>query len=143
MTRPRRPRRVTAEEIAVPQWNLVDDFFEGMGRAGADLVSYRPAHPLEPPRPARDWRALHPAPQAPEPPVLRHLYIYPRISGEAPWGCCYGSPMGEGSEDTAVPAVDPAEARLSPEELKLTPGEPDTVADVAKLQEERRHPRPA
>jgi hypothetical protein len=46
--------------------------------------------------------------------------------------------MGEGSEDTAVPPVDPAEARLHPEQIDVTPGEPDT-ADVARLQEERRY----
>jgi hypothetical protein len=46
--------------------------------------------------------------------------------------------MGEGSEDTAVPEVDPAEARLHPEELELTPGEPD-AQDVARLTEERRY----
>jgi hypothetical protein len=130
---------VTAEDIAVPQWNIVEDFFEAVGQAAADFVSYRPAGPLEPPpQPPRDWRALHPEPPTQPPPTRRHIYIYPRIGGDAPWGCANCSPMGEGSEDTAVPPVDPAEARLRPEDLELTPGEPDT-ADVARLQEERRY----
>jgi hypothetical protein len=123
---------VTVEDIAVPRWNVVDDFLEGLGRAAADVV------PSQPPRPPRDWRALHPEPPTQPPPLRRHIYIYPWIGGAPPWGCANCSPMGEGSEDTAVPEVDPAEARLHPEELELTPGEPD-AQDVARLTEERRY----
>jgi hypothetical protein len=137
MTRPRRRRQETVEEIAVPSWNLVDDFFEGMGRAAVDFLHYERLGPAEPPRPVRDWRALHPPPQAPPRPEHRGaIYIYPRINGDAPWGCDNCSPMGEGSEDTAVPLLDPAEARLHPEERELTPGEPD-AAEVARLQRKR------
>jgi hypothetical protein len=138
MTRPRRRPRETAADIAVPSWDIVGDFCEAIGRAGADLTSYQPAGPPRPPPRPRDWRALHPPPR-PEPRRVRGLiYIYPWIGGDPPWGCAPCSPMGEGSEDTAVPPVDPAEARLHPEQIDVTPGEPDT-ADVARLQEERRY----
>jgi hypothetical protein len=138
MTRPRRRPRETVEDIAVPNWDVVAEFLEGIGRAGADLTSYEPAGPPEPPQRPRDWRALHPPPQPQPRAVRRVIYIYPRINGDAPWGCANCSPMGEGSEDTAVPPVDPAEARLHPEQIDVTPGEPD-LAEVARLQEERRY----
>jgi hypothetical protein len=129
---------MTAEQIAVPDWNIVEEFFEAIGEAAADFVSYAPAGPPEPPERPRDWRALHPPPSPEPPPARRHIYIYPHINGDAPWGCANCSPMGEGSEDTAVPPVDPAEARLHPELIDVTPGEPDP-AEVARLQEERRY----
>jgi hypothetical protein len=127
---------VTVEDIAVPSWNLVDEFMEGLGHAAADFGSAGPPSP--PPRPPRDWRALHPPPPTQPPRSRGYIYIYPWIGTPPAWGCARCSPMGEGSEDTAVPEVDPAEARLHPEELDLTPGEPDT-ADVAKLQRELRY----
>jgi hypothetical protein len=131
MTRPRRQLRETVADVAVPSWNIVDDFMEAIGRAAADFGSHERA---EPPRPPRDWRALHPPPP-PEPKrVHGFIYIYPSIGEPPPWGCARCSPMGEGSEDTAVPEVDPAEARLHPEQLDVAPGEPD----VREVQRERR-----
>ncbi|GAA1825204.1 hypothetical protein GCM10009835_52410 [Planosporangium flavigriseum] len=126
---------MTVEDVAVPRWNFIDEFMEALGHAAADAGPHVPP----PPRPARDWRALHPPPPPPEPPRPRgFIYIYPRIGEPPPWGCAACSPMGEGSEDTAVPAIDPAEARLHPEQLDVAPGEPD----LREVQRERR-PRPA
>jgi hypothetical protein len=128
---------VTAEDIAVPRWNIVDDFMEGLGRAAVAAVP-RPVTRAEPPRPPRDWHALHPEPPAEPPPRRGYIYIYPWISGILPWGCAPRGPMGEGSEDTAVPPVDPAEARLCPEQLDLAVALSDLWA-MGRLQE-KHHP---
>ena len=56
-----------------------------------------------------------PSPQtAPEPALHRGLPLvlyYPIIDPEIPLGPSADNPMGEGSEDTAAPMIDPADAR--------------------------------
>jgi hypothetical protein len=138
MTRPRRRPRVTVEDLAVPSWNLVDEFMEALGHAASDIGPHRPDGLLPPPPPPRDWRARHPRPQAEPLPLRGPIYIYPWINRDVPWGCANCSPMGEGSEDTAVPPVDPAEARLHPEHIDVAPPESET-AHVVKLQTELRY----
>jgi hypothetical protein len=133
MRRARRPRE-SIEDIAVPSFDITTEVLAAVGTAAADIFSQ--AAPAEPPHRRRPMRA---APQAPEV-AERHLglprtLLYPLISGETPWGAARNSPCGEGSEDTAVPPVDPAEARLHPERVVVVPGELP-LGEVALTEEE-------
>ncbi|NJC69551.1 hypothetical protein HC031_07420 [Planosporangium thailandense] len=134
---------MTVEDIAVPKWNVVDEFMAALGEAAADAGPHMRAEP----KPAPEWRALHPPPQAPEPPRPGPIYIYPWINRDLPWGCGTCGPMGEGSEDAAVPPVDPAEARLNPDELHLVASEPEEPGEAILEEKEReggpRRPREA
>src|SRR5262245_23090921 len=100
------------EKIAVPSWSLFEEIVVAVGEAGAALMPRPPAPPVRRAPPGRG-RPRSPVPEEPpEPLPVSRLLIYPPIGGEVPWGCNPYSPMGEGSEDTAVPLVDPAEVRL-------------------------------
>lgn len=136
MTRPRRRRpRVTVEDIAVPSWNVVDEFMSALGEAAADAGPHMRAKP----KPAPEWRVLHPPPQAEEHRPRGPIYIYPLINRDMPWGCGRCGPMGEGSEDAAVPPVDPAEARLHPDEVARDIGESEF--QVERQEERGQRPR--
>jgi hypothetical protein len=110
MTGPAPRRRVDVEDMAIPKWNLIDDFVEALGLAGAALL---PSEPIDagPARRAAPVRRREPAPAEPErglPLVLR----YPRIDDDGPLGPNPANPMGEGSEETALPVIDPVDVRL-------------------------------
>jgi hypothetical protein len=123
VTKPARRRRTSAEStiegVAIPRLDLVADIMEGLGQAAAALFPHEPvdAGPQrrairvrgEPARPRHPERAL--------PVVLQ----YPTIDPEIPLGPSADNPMGEGSEETAVPMIDPVDARQG---RPPTPSEP-------------------
>jgi hypothetical protein len=104
---PRRPASV--DDVAVPNFDLVGELVEGLAEAARALLDHVHVEPV-PKRPALRRRARTGGPPLDQ----RHLAVldYPRIDSEWPLGPCLRNPMGEGSEDCAVPAVDPAELRL-------------------------------
>jgi hypothetical protein len=107
----RRPRnqRVTAEDLAVPKWNLVGDFVESLGLA---MASVMPSVPVDagPNRRAAPQRRPEPPPTEPHPGLPRAL-MYSHLDPAVPLGPSPDNPMGEGSEETALPAVDPVDVR--------------------------------
>jgi hypothetical protein len=127
MKRPRPWSHDAIESIAVPSWDLVDDIGEAIGQAGAALLPHRHLDEAWLPRSnpiVGPQRVAEPeAPPAPIPSTK--LCLYPPIGRQPPWGADESSPMGEGSEDTAVPRVDPAELRLAEERQR--PGAPDQL----------------
>lgn len=122
VTRPARRRRGSAEntieDVAIPRLDLVADLMEGLGQAAAAVF---PRKPIDA-GPRR--RAM---PQRPEPVrepragTLPIVLYYPDIDREIPLGPSPDNPMGEGSEETAVPVVDPVDARRG---LPPAPPEP-------------------
>jgi hypothetical protein len=92
-----RNQRVTAEDLAVPKWNLVGDFVESLGLAMASVMPSAPQRRPEPPtEPHRG---------------LPRVLMYPHLDPAVPLAPSPGNPMGEGSEETALPAVDPVDVR--------------------------------
>jgi hypothetical protein len=108
MTGPKR-RRVNAEDLAIPRWNLIEDAVEGIGQAMADLFPHEPidAGPTRsaPPRVREESTARQPARGVP---AVLH---FPRIDDDIPLGPSPDNPMGEGSEETALPVIDPVDLR--------------------------------
>ena len=100
--------RERVEDLAVSSFDLVGELVEGIAQATQRLIDHVHVKPV-PKRPAFQF---HPA--APPPPDRRHLALldYPRIDSEWPLGPCLHNPMGEGSDDSAVPLVDPVDVRL-------------------------------
>jgi hypothetical protein len=118
MTEPAPRQPASAEDIAVPKVDLVAELVESLGEALATLLPDEPvdAGPEHPAASACREEARGPRPDAKRLAVLQ----YPKIDSETPLGPSPGNPMGEGSEDTAVPMIDPADARL---------GQPDALPD--------------
>jgi hypothetical protein len=125
MRRPRRRPRETAESIAVPSFDIVEECCEAIGEAVGRFLANHTVGAPPPPPPRRRFPVPTALPQQGPTPLRRHIYIYPWISGHMPWGAGADSPCGEGSEDTAVPPIDPAEVRLCPDadRLAFAPGE--------------------
>jgi hypothetical protein len=128
-----------AEEVAVTDDDLMTETLEGVGEAvavaltGEEEVPVPPAHrpPVAPPEPGARCGGEQPSvpvevegvrvpphgPEEPGPPAAKPEQPPPPDPGEPegtdmPFGVGEDSPMNEGSEDTAVPPVDPAEQRL-------------------------------
>jgi hypothetical protein len=110
MAEPTRRGRISAEDIAVPQEDLVGDLIEALGEVAAMLIRNEPAEarPERQAPPTRPERSSRPQPNRGLPRVLQ----YPRIDYETPLGPSPDNPMGEGSEETAVPVIDPVDVRL-------------------------------
>jgi hypothetical protein len=94
----------------VPKWNLIDDFVESLGlAAGAVLPQVRvdqgPTRRTEPPR-----RTERTPPRADR--AVPSVLWFPRIDDDPPLGPSPDNPMGEGSEETALPVIDPVDVRL-------------------------------
>jgi hypothetical protein len=109
MTEPTARRRVNAEDLAIPRWNLVEELIEGLGRAAADLFPHEPvdAQPKPGVKPPGGGSPPAEQPVRGVPAVLR----FPRIDDDIPLGPSPDNPMGEGSEQTALPVIDPVDAR--------------------------------
>jgi hypothetical protein len=122
VTRPARRRRGSAkntiEDVAIPRLDLVADLMEGLGRAAAAAFPREPvdAGPRRQATPPRREPVREPAAGR-----LPALLDYPDIDREIPLGPSWDNPMGEGSEETAVPVVDPVDARQG---LPPVPPEP-------------------
>jgi hypothetical protein len=112
MTSPSPRPRESVEEIAVPKWNIVEDTIEAVGKTLSNLLR---DHVLEAASRAAQQRTAHTVrlrPERSEQDRPRELIIFPRLDEGLPWGASQDNPAGEGSEDTAVPEVDPVEVRL-------------------------------
>lgn len=113
VTRPARRRRTSAENtiqgVAIPRLDLVADLMEGLGQAAASMF------PHEPIDPGQNRRAAPVRREPADPPHAEHtlplVLQYPTVDPEVPLGPSVANPMGEGSEETALPAVDPVDAR--------------------------------
>jgi hypothetical protein len=107
---PRRP--ASAEDIAVPKVDLFAELIEGLGEAAAALLPDKPVD-ASPKHPAASAHPVDEEASGSRAGTKRLAVLqYPKIDSETPLGPSPGNPMGEGSEDTAVPTIDPADARL-------------------------------
>jgi hypothetical protein len=116
VTMPARRRRTSAdntiEGVAVPRLDLVADVMEGLGQAAAALFPHEPVDAGL----RRQAVSAAPAQRQPTRPERRDhrlpvVLYYPTIDPEIPLGPSANNPMGEGSEETAVPLIDPVDAR--------------------------------
>jgi hypothetical protein len=119
------PDEAAAENLAVPRYDVVAGILEGIGAAiaGEGDEFRRTIGPVPPGDPdARPDR--RPAPGRSKPPTTPARRVADRpptpmggigptdeLGRDTPTGLGGDSPMNEGSEDTAVPPVDPAEHR--------------------------------
>jgi hypothetical protein len=115
VSRPARRRRTSAENtiqgVAIPRLDLVADLMEGLGQAAASMFPHVPIDPGQTRRAAPVRREPAGPPRAGH--RLPLVLQYPTIDPEVPLGPSVANPMGEGSEETALPAVDPVDARQS------------------------------
>jgi hypothetical protein len=110
------------DDEVVPHWNPVEESVQGIGEAGADAVPDQPDGTSDrAPDPAANRapdRAGTDVPDGRRGPVTDPAEATGSgrpgdVGGDEPWGTAGGAPLNEGSDDTAVPDVDPAERRLS------------------------------
>jgi hypothetical protein len=104
--------RVGAEGIAVPNVNLIDEVVEGIVEPAAKLL---PAPPTSTHPAPQQKSAPHPSPTRPAeagPRGTPAVLFYPRLDSHVPLGPSPDNPMGEGSEETALPVIDPVDVRL-------------------------------
>jgi hypothetical protein len=111
------------DDEVVPHWNPVEESVQGIGEAGADVVSDKPDGTSDrAPDPAANRapdRAGSDTPEGRRGPVTDPAEATGSgrpgdVGGDdEPWGTASGAPLNEGSDDSAVPDVDPAERRLS------------------------------
>ncbi len=110
------------DDEIVPHWNPVEESVEGIGEAGADALPDEPdGTSNRAPDPAANRapdRAGTDVPDSRRGPVTDPAEATGSgrpgdAESDEPWGTGNGAPLNEGSGDTAVPEVDPAERRLS------------------------------
>jgi hypothetical protein len=114
------------DDEVVPHWNPVEESVEGIGEAGADVVPDEPdGTSNRAPDPAANRasdrasdRAGTDQPEGRRGPVTDPAEATGSgrpgdVAADEPWGAGDDSPLNEGSDDSAVPEVDPAERRLT------------------------------
>ena len=107
--------REEAEDLAVPQLDESVETLEGSGEEAAGYRGDDAAHRGDGPAPMvveSGWSDDGPDGGGPVTDPAESRDGEPPIAGDAPWGPGRESPMGEGSDNTAAPEVDPAERRL-------------------------------
>ncbi len=129
MSNPTSRSRLNVEDIAVPKWNLAEELSEAIGAAGADVLPQEPIdadrlrRAAEATRRERNLDRDQRAEQEQERPRtgLPRVLLYPPLDEDPPFGASPDNPMGEGSEETALPAIDPVDMRLGTEPLGTEP----------------------
>lgn len=111
------------DEELVPHWNPVEESVEGIGEAGTDVVPDEPDGTSDrAPDPAANRAPDRAGTDQPEggrrgpvtdPAEATGSGRPGDVAADEPWGTGDDSPLNEGSDDSAVPEVDPAERRLT------------------------------